>query len=227
MLNSKLKALSNGIRDRSLRRKVVDLLENPTFEVGGERFSGVAFEVSPAGLSHHHCYTGGYVEHVVSTASLAFALCDCVERVYHGKVDRDVVLAAVLLHDVFKPATYASRRLADFLDHQSLVVAELVRRGFSLEVVHAVAAAHGEYGLVRPHSVEALVCHLADFVDSRLNGEVLDAASYLMRKAVGQELFGLSSKEAFEIVNAKAVEGEEGVRKAFKKIKGARETHKT
>jgi 7,8-dihydroneopterin 2',3'-cyclic phosphate phosphodiesterase len=235
LLNSKLKVLARGIRDRNLREKVVDLLENPTFMINGKKFSGASFDVSPAGLSHHHCYAGGYVEHVVSTVNMAVAMCDCVEKVYHGKVNRDVVVAAVLLHDVFKPATYVqgkagkcgSARLADYLDHQSLVIAELVRRDFSLEVVHAVAATHGEYGAIRPHTVEALICHLADFADSRLNGEVLDAASYLLRKAVGQELFGLSSKEAFEIVNAKAVEGDDGVRSAFKKIKRARESRKT
>lgn len=166
---------------------------------------------------------------------MALALCDVVEEVYGGRVDRDIVVAGVLLHDVFKPVTYSlgkggrfgSGGLGEFLDHNSLVIAELIRRDFPVEVVHAVAASHGEYGPIRPHSVEALICHLADYTDSRLNGEVLSAASFLMRKHVGQELFGLSSKEAFEIVNTKNAEGESGVAKAFKKICRARESHKT
>ena len=235
MLNRRLKAIANQIRDKNLRRLVLDLLENPKFELNCKEFSGPALDVSPAGLSHHHSYEGGYVEHVVSASRLALALCDCVEEVYGGKVNRDVVVAAVLLHDIFKPVTYSlgkggrfgSGGLGEFLDHNSLVIAELVRRDFPVEVVHAVAASHGEYGPIRPHSVEALVCHLADLADSRLNGEVLNAASFLTRKHVGQELFGLSSKEAFEIVNAKAVEGESGVVKAFKRICRARESRKT
>lgn len=234
MLDPKLMALTSKISDKTLRKKVLELLGNPTFEVNGRRFSGPPLEVSPAGLSHHHCYAGGYIEHVVSTASIAWALCDSVEEVYCGKVNRDLVIACVLLHDIFKPATYtlnragtySSARLADYLDHLSLAVSELVRRDFPLELIHAVSAHHGEYGPIRPHTVEALICHLADFADSRLNGEVLDAAAYLLRKAVGQELFGLSSKEAFEIIDSKTAEGEEGVAETFKKIKHEREKRK-
>jgi hypothetical protein len=72
-----------------------------------------------------------------------------------------------------------------------------------------------------------LICHLADQADSRLNGEVLSAASYLTRKAVGQELLGLNSKEAFEIVNSKATGGWNGVARTYKKIMQSRELGKT
>jgi 7,8-dihydroneopterin 2',3'-cyclic phosphate phosphodiesterase len=235
LLHPKLKALADKIRHKKLRKKVVELLENPTFEINGKKFSGLPVDVSPAGLSHHHCYPGGYIEHVVSTANLAIAMCKSVEKVYHGKVNRDLVIAGVLLHDIFKPATYivkkngsyGSSRLADYLDHLSLVTSELVRRGFPLELIHVVSAHHGDYGPIRPHTVEALICHLADLMDSRLNGKVLNAAAYLTRKAVGDELRGLTSKEAFEIVHSKSVEGWEGVARALKKIKRRRKMHKT
>jgi len=235
MLHPKLKVLADKIRDKKLRRKVIELLENPTFEINGKKYSSLPLDVSPAGLSHHHCYPGGYIEHVVSTANLALAMCNSVEKVYHGKVNRDLVIAGVLLHDIFKPATYivnkngsySSTRLADYMDHLSLVISELVRRGFPLELVHIVSAHHGDYGPIGPHTVEALICHLADLMDSRLNGKVLSAAAYLTRKAVGEELQGLTSKEAFEIVHSKAAEGWEGVVKTVEKIKRKRKMHKT
>ena len=235
MLHPKLKALTDKIRDKNLRKKVIELLENPTFEINGKKYSGLPLDVSPAGLSHHHCYSGGYIEHIVSTANFALAMCNSVEKVYHGKVDRDLVMAGVLLHDVFKPATYivnengrySSAHLADYMDHLSLVISELVRRDFPLELVHVVSAHHGEYGPIRPHTIEALICHLADLMDSRLNGEVLNAATYLARKTVGEELHGLTSKEAFEIVYSKKSEGWEGVAKTVEKIKRKRKTHKT
>ena len=235
LLHPKLKALADKIGDKKLRKKVIELLENPTFEINGKKFSGLPFDVSPAGLSHHHCYPGGYIEHVVSTANLAIAMCKSVEKVYRGKVNRDLVIAGVLLHDIFKPATYivkenggyGSSRLADYLDHLSLVTSELVRRGFPLELIHVVSAHHGDYGPIRPHTVEALICHLADLMDSRLNGKVLNAAAYLTRKAVGEELRGLTSKEAFEIVHSKSEEGWEGVAKTVKEIKRRRKMHKT
>jgi len=234
LLHKKLRALAGKIRDENLRKKVIGLLENPTFEINGKKYSGLPFDVSPAGLSHHHCYPGGYIEHIISTANIALAICNSVERVYYGKVNHDIVIAGVLLHDIFKPATYvvnengsySSTGLADYLDHLSLVISELVRRGFPLELVHVVSAHHGDYGPIRPHTIEALICHLADLMDSRLNGEVLNAAAYLTRKAVGEELHGLTSKEAFEIVYSKAVEGWEGVAKTVEEIKRKRKTHK-
>jgi putative nucleotidyltransferase with HDIG domain len=234
LIHPKLRALSNKIGDKELREKVIELLENPIFEINGKKYVGLPLEVSPAGLSHHHYYPGGYIEHVVSTANIALAMCNSVEKVYHGKVNRDLVIAGILLHDIFKPATYvvnkngsySSAHLADYMDHSSLVISELVRRGFPLELVHVVSAHHGDYGPIRPHTIEALICHLADLMDSRLNGEILNAARYLARKAVGEELFRITSKEAFEIIHSKSIEGWEGVAKTVEKIKQKKKAHK-
>jgi putative nucleotidyltransferase with HDIG domain len=234
LLNPKLKAIAEKIRSKALREKVIELLENPTIEINGKTYSGLPLETSPAGISRHHSYPGGYIEHVASTSSLALAMCDSVERVYHGNVKRDLVVAGVLLHDIYKPATYSisknggysSARLADYLDHLSLAVSELVRRGFPLELVHIVSAHHGEAGPIRPKTIEALICHLADSTDSRLNSEILNAAAYLSRRAAGQELFRMTSKEAFEIVNSKSLEGWEGVTKTLEKLTRRRKAHK-
>ncbi|MEM1564138.1 MAG: HDIG domain-containing protein [Candidatus Bathyarchaeia archaeon] len=234
LLHPRIRALTEKIRDKELRKKVVELLENPVFEVGGKVYSGLPLDVSPAGLSHHHCYPGGYMEHIISATNLALALCRSVEKVYHGKVNRDLVVAGILLHDIFKPVTYkvnengsyGTTGLADYMDHLSIVISELVRRGFPLELIHVVSAHHGEYGPIRPHTIEALICHLADLIDSRLNGEVLNAAAYLVRKAVGEELPGITSKEAFEIIHSKASEGWEGVAKTVEEIKKRRAARK-
>jgi 7,8-dihydroneopterin 2',3'-cyclic phosphate phosphodiesterase len=234
-LNPRLESLAKQISDENLRKKVVDLLRNPTFNIDGKNHSGLPFDVSPAGKSNHHSYPGGYIEHVASTANIALTLCNCVEKIYSGKVNRDLILAGVLLHDAFKPVTYAinengsydSSSLGDYLDHLSIATGELTRRGFPLEIVHIVAAHHGSYGPIRPHSIEALICHLADLADSRLNREILSAASYYTRKAVGQELFELNSKEAFEIVRSRTASGWSGVAKTVEKIRQQRKTHKT
>lgn len=226
MLNRKLGLLANKINDEQLRKKVIELLENPTFRIDGNKYSGLPLHEAPAGRTRHHSYLGGYIEHVTSTTRIALAMCDSVEKVYHGKINRDLVIAGVLLHDIFKPATYTvnksgcyeSTGLAEYLDHLSLATSELIRRGFPLKVVHIVASHHGDYGPIRPRTLEALVCHLADFSDSRLNGEVLSAAAYLARKATGRELIGLDSNEAFEIVHSKAIEGWKGVEKTVEKI---------
>jgi putative nucleotidyltransferase with HDIG domain len=232
-LNPRLKKVINKIQDRNLRKKIAQFVENPTIEIEGKRYEGVPLETSPAGLSHHHSYPGGYVEHVAATAEIALTLCDVVEKIYQGMVDRDLVLAGILLHDIFKPLTYmqkengtfASSPLAERIDHLTLVVSEMVRRGFPLSLIHIVCAHHGhQYGPVGPRTIEALICHLADITDSKLNGEVLRAAQYLIKEATGEELPQITGKEAFQIVHAKTMKGWEGVKKAVEKIGRKRQT---
>jgi len=231
-LNPQLKRVVVKIRDRSLREKVAAFIENPTIEIEGKVYSGLPLETSPAGLSHHHSYSGGFVEHVVSSTEIALTLCNVVKRVYHGKVNRDLVVAGVVLHDIFKPLTYMAREngtygltpLAERLDHLTLIVAELVKREFPLNLVHIVASHMGwQHSPIGPRTAEALIVHLADSADSQLNGEVLRAAQFLSRQSTGTELEQLTAKESFEIVNAKTAQGWEGVRKTIEKIRQRRQ----
>jgi 7,8-dihydroneopterin 2',3'-cyclic phosphate phosphodiesterase len=226
-----LKNAVDKISDKTLRSKVAAFLENPTIEIEGKVYSGLPLEASPAGLSHHHSYQGGFIEHVSSTTEIALTLCKVIKKVYHGKVNRDLVVAGVILHDIFKPLTYVAREngtyettpLAERLDHLTLIVSELVRRGFPLDLVHIVASHMGwQHSPIGPRTAEALVVHLADMADSRLNGEVLRAAHFLSRGSVGIELEQLTAEEAFEIVEAKTTHGWEGVRKTIERIKQRR-----
>jgi len=230
-LHNQLEKLVNKIRDETLREKVTNLLENPAIEIGGKVYTGMSLDVSPAGKSRHHSYPGGFIEHVVATTEIALNLCAIIERVYHGTVDRDLVVSGIILHDIFKPLTYQAEEkdtyrstpLAERLDHLTLIVSEMIRRGFPLDLVHIVCAHHGgQAGPMWPRTVEALVCHLADVTDSRLNGEVLRAARYLSREATGEELDIVSSKEAFEVVHSKVVRGWDGVKKTVEKIRRKR-----
>jgi len=226
-----LKNVVDKIGDKSLRKKVAAFIENPTIEVEGKVYSGLPLEVSPAGVSHHHSYPGGFAEHVASTTEIALTLCNVARKVYHGRVDRDLVVAGVVLHDIFKPLTYVVREnrtygltpLAERLDHLTLIVAELVKRGFPLSLVHIVASHMGwQHSPIGPRTAEALIVHLADVADSRLNGEVLRAAHFLTRESTGIELEQLTAKEAFEIVNAKTLHGWEGARKTVERIRQRR-----
>jgi len=230
-LNPQLRKVIDKIRDKSLREKVVALLENPSIEIEGKTYRGLPLETAPAGVSHHHSYPSGLIEHIVSTTNIALALCDTIKNVYSGKVNKDLVVAGVILHDVFKSLTYIEREngsygmapIAERLDHLTLGVAELIRRGFPLNLVHIVEAHMGwEHGPMGPRTVEALVVHLADMADSRLNGEVIRAAQYLLRQSTGVELNRLRANEAFEIVNAKTLQGWEVVPKALEKIRKQR-----
>ncbi len=213
-----LMPLVDMIKDPGLREKVRALLREQRAPLTGEPFD---LEASPGGRSHHHAYPGGLIQHTLATTKIALALCDVLEEVYGAQVDRDVVIAASLLHDIMKAPCYAEREdgayifspLGERLDHTTLIVLELARRGFPLDVIHAVAAHHAEHGPVSPKTLEALVVHVADLADSKLNGEVLRAARFLLREATGVEAPPkLSHEHAFRIVVAKARGGWEAVR---------------
>ncbi len=230
-MHSQLRKAVNQIADKKLRQKVVALLENPAIEIGSKTYEGIPLEKSPAGLSHHHSYVGGLMEHIVSTTSIALALCDTAEKVYNAEVDRDIVVAGTIAHDIFKSLTYAEREngtyvsspLAERLDHLTLGVAELIRRGFPLSLVHIVDSHMGwQHGPMGPRTVEALIVHLADMADSRLNGEVIRAAQYLLRESAGIELGRMTAKEAFEIVNVKTQKDWKAVPKVLEKIRKRR-----
>ncbi len=150
-MDKRLLKLVNKIKNKDLRRKVYRLLEDPTIEIGGKTYSGIALEKSPASIRHHHNYPGGFVEHTMALYELCMSLSRIVRGVYKCRVDTDLVICGVLLHDIFKPATYTQTDmgryrpsgLAERVDHLTLASAELIRRGFPLDAVHVVAASHG------------------------------------------------------------------------------------
>lgn len=49
-LDERLRKLVEKIKDRSLREKVMELLENPTIEIEGKKFSGLPLESSQPGF---------------------------------------------------------------------------------------------------------------------------------------------------------------------------------
>ncbi len=226
-MDKRLLKLVNKIKNKDLRRKVYRLLEDPTIEIGGKTYSGIALEKSPASIRHHHNYPGGFVEHTMALYELCMSLSRIVRGVYKCRVDTDLVICGVLLHDIFKPATYTQTDmgryrpsgLAERVDHLTLASAELIRRGFPLDAVHVVAASHGrQYGPIGPMTIEALICHLGDHTEADLNGEVLSAARFMIREVIGEEPQALSGKDAFAVVRSKTDKGWDGVREYLSKI---------
>ncbi len=213
--------------DRNLRRKVYDLIQNPTIKIGGKTFSGISVDKSPASIRHHHNYPGGFIEHTLALYELCVSLCKIVQRIYKCRVNTDLVICGVLLHDIFKPATYTQKEqglytrspLAERVDHLTLASTELIRRGFPLDAVHVVTASHGQqYGPIGPMTIEALICHLGDYAEAKLNGDVLNAARFMVREAVGEEPQRLTGQEAFAIVRTKTDRGWEGLKDYLSKV---------
>jgi 7,8-dihydroneopterin 2',3'-cyclic phosphate phosphodiesterase len=210
--------LVGRIESEGLREKVNLFLKNPPSDVDAP---ALPLEVCPAGAFQHHSYDGGLLQHTLGVTKLSLTLSDLVESLYGGTVERDTVLAGAILHDVMKCYCYEERgeggyRTSDFggkVDHLTLMVGEMMKRKFPLEVVHVVASHHGDVGPTRPKTVEALIVSVADLADSDLNGKLLRAAEYLLKRTGTYRPKLSSSKEALDVVTTKDREGWEGLRK--------------
>ena len=198
----------DSIEDEALRGKVAEFLRDPPSDVG---VPCLGLEVCPAGAFQHHSYAGGLLQHTVSVIRVSLTLSDLIEDNYGGSVNRDTVIAGAVLHDIMKVYCYEAGddggfRTSEFggrVDHLSLMVGELMRRGFPLDVVHVVAGHHGDVGPTKPKTLEALVVSLADLVDSELNGRLLRAAEYLLRRVGVPRARFESGHDAVEVILAK------------------------
>lgn len=135
---------------------------------------------APAAKSVHHAYAGGLLEHLLSVAGLCMRMAD-----HYPELDRQVLLAGALLHDIGKIEEMDGLLVTDYTDEgkflghivQGLLMLEPFLRKSGLEpelamhFKHLVASHHGElnYGAVRePATPEAFILHYADNIDARL-----------------------------------------------------------
>ncbi|MGP3666839.1 MAG: HD domain-containing protein [Candidatus Bathyarchaeota archaeon] len=202
--------LFKKIRDKKFMVRVKKFFKSSITSFGESR--SLHFYVSPAGKSHHHSYTGGLVQHTLSTVKIALMLVEILEKVYGCKgINRDYVLAGALLHDLYKPLTYTQEEdgkfdfsgLGERLDHLSILVAEAYNQGLPLDFIHVLAASHGEASPIPPRTVEALIVHLADLVDSKLVGELQRVALSIVRKCGVEEFLPLTPKDSLQIIQCK------------------------
>jgi 3'-5' exoribonuclease len=139
---------------------------------------------APAAKSVHHAYPGGLLEHTVSCIKLSHRIAD-----QYPQLDRDLLVAGAFFHDIGKIRELSYDRSVEYTDEGRLVghlvmaaqwIHEKARRvGVPREleqhVVHLVLSHHGklEYGSPKtPTTLEALVTHFIDDLDSRLNSWV-------------------------------------------------------
>ena len=108
-----------------------------------------------SGWNSHHIYPGGLVTHTALNVASCKALYDNYADMFGLKLDRDVVLASQLLHDLHKPWVFQwqadgtcrkEKPLAATGEHHVLSIAESLRRGLSPELCVAQACAHDHPG---------------------------------------------------------------------------------
>jgi 3'-5' exoribonuclease len=180
-LGERLHALIDSVDEPHLRA----LLER-AFD--GSQEPGATFVVAPAAVRNHHAYRHGLLEHSLIVAETAAGVASRFDS-----VDRALVVAGALLHDIGKTQAYTSDGMAPLMTdvgrlHGEIVIGhDMVREliaevpGFpaelSLRLRHIIVAHHGmrEKGSpVVPQTREAIIVHYCDDMTARI-GAVDDA----------------------------------------------------
>jgi len=169
----------------------------------------VRYSTSPSAIVHHHNFMGGNLEHSLGVLRVCMTLCDS-----YPELDRDLLIAGSILHDVGKVVEYsakASITMTDegrFLGHVTIgerMVAEKVAiiegfpRDLFMKLGHIILQHHGSWddnihkGMKIP---EAAALHFADEADSQTK-EFLQAVenaresgdAWVYIRAIGNEVY--------------------------------------
>lgn len=141
------------------------------------------FAKAPAARVMHHAYTGGLLDHTLSMVAIGKQMIEM-----YPYVNKDLLISGILLHDMGKALEYKFETGFDFSEDGRLV-GHIVRATIMVEtrareqgkideedlrhLVHLIASHHGqlEWGSpVVPKTLEAVLLHQIDLLDSRVQG---------------------------------------------------------
>ncbi|MEK0426959.1 MAG: 3'-5' exoribonuclease YhaM family protein [Planctomycetota bacterium] len=171
--------------------KLVETIADPTVsaicqEILADEPTRKLLQIAPAGTKTHHAYPGGLLEHIVSLMQL----CEFASS-HYTHVDRDLLMAAALVHDLGKIQELSFENELNYTDAgqllghlvQGVVMLESFAKRLRdkgqtinaqklLRLEHIVVSHHGtlEHGSPKvPMTLEALVFHYLDEMDAKLN----------------------------------------------------------
>ena len=135
---------------------------------------------APAGKLWHHNYIGGLAVHSISVAEI----CDKAAEI-HSKVNRDLLIAGAILHDIGKIRELSTAGYIDYTDEGRLIGHIVIQAidvsgkidsipEFPVEtknrLIHMLISHQGEKqkgSPVEPKTHEGLILHYADELDSQ------------------------------------------------------------
>ena len=164
------------IKDEKLRKKTIEILQNPKISNKAMKYPAADYSKMPAwAVGAHHSYDGGLLDHTYSVTKNAIEIANNLKKIYKAKISMDHLIAGALLHDIMKVFLIKKKGKAwDFtgcvLDHADFSGCELYARDFPEEVVHIVIAHGGEmcYTAAAPRTIEAAIVSQCDMLDSSL-----------------------------------------------------------
>ncbi|UCH34606.1 MAG: HD domain-containing protein [Armatimonadota bacterium] len=163
-----------AVRDSGLRKLLASFFADAEF--------ADKFKTCPGAKMIHHAYIGGLIEHTLNVVKI----CDNVCGIY-PQLDRDLLIAGALLHDIGKVREYSYDTSIETTDEGNLIghianghqmVQEAMAKipelspGVRLQVAHLVVTHHGEPEMGAPKAPmtkEACALHYAENLDAQVN----------------------------------------------------------
>ena len=169
---NKLMNYIKAVRTPTLRRLLETMFSGNLYD---------AFVINPAGMKLHHAYIGGLLQHSIDVTDLAVAMADRIEG-----VDKDLVIAGALLHDIGKvkeisseigfPYTNAGRFMGHIAMTSLMVQEAAMKLNISSQrleqLQHILLSHHGENEKGSPVACatrEAFIVHYADEINAIMN----------------------------------------------------------
>lgn len=174
-MEGELGALVATVTDRHLRLLLESFLADSGFMAG--------YRTAPAAKGMHHVYLGGLLEHSLAVAKLV----DTILPLY-APLNRDLLIAGALLHDIGKVREMVYLRSFDYTDEGKLIGhitigVEMIQEkiagiaGFPADTAvllkHMMLSHHGQYEYgspKRPKTLEATILNYLDDMDAKING---------------------------------------------------------
>ena len=163
----------DSINDKYIKKLLQEIFIN-------DEYVSKCFKTHSAARTMHHSYLGGLVEHTLSVTQI----CDFMAGRYKN-VNRDLLVATAMLHDVAKVKELSQFPMNEYTDDGQLLGhivmgSEMVHEAASkiedfpktLEslIKHSILAHHGEYEFGSPElpkTIEAFILHCADNMDAK------------------------------------------------------------
>ena len=166
-------------------RKEADSLKNPSLaqllkNILADQEIVKGLQIAPGGKLWHHNYVGGLLEHTLKIVEFCKKACELYEM-----VDRDLLIAGALLHDLGKISQYEVSSFIDYSDEGRLIghivegdriVTEKIKEmadfpeELAMRLRHLILSHQGELEMgspVVPQTLEAIILHNADEMDAK------------------------------------------------------------
>ena len=175
------------VRDATLPRRYIEiiLLEKYIKSIDWDSWyeeNEKKIKMYPGAMRIHHEYIGGFLEHTLSVART----CDYFSGKY-GEVNRDLLIAGAILHDIGKLKELSVSNITEYSEEGNLIghivlgsdmVKEKARKiedfpeDKLIQLDHIILSHQGnmEWGSPKPPmTIEALILHYAEDLDAKVN----------------------------------------------------------